>query len=77
MVRHSQQFEHLESKCCKRFSRKKIYFYFSTPEYELYDKEEGQVPEIGALHLVNEEDEVFLHKPSSHTTEDLFTIIHR
>ncbi|KAK3555355.1 hypothetical protein QTP86_014944 [Hemibagrus guttatus] len=47
------------------------------PEYELYDKEEGQVPEIGNLHLVSEEDEVFLHKPSSHTTEDLFTIIHR
>ncbi|XP_017347636.1 NHS-like protein 2 [Ictalurus punctatus] len=47
------------------------------PEYELYDKEDGQVSEIGALHLVNEEDEVFLHKPSSHTTEDLFTIIHR
>ncbi|XP_026794395.2 NHS-like protein 2 [Pangasianodon hypophthalmus] len=46
-------------------------------EYEFYDKEDGQVPEIGALHLVNEEDEVFLHKPSSHTTEDLFTIIHR
>ncbi|KAF5889220.1 NHS-like protein 2, partial [Clarias magur] len=46
------------------------------PEYEFYDKEDGQVPEIGALHLVNEEDEVFLHKASSHTTEDLFTIIH-
>ncbi|KAF7697434.1 NHS-like protein 2 [Silurus meridionalis] len=47
------------------------------PEYELYDKEDGEVPEISDLHLVNEEDEVFLHKPSSHTTEDLFTIIHR
>ncbi|KAK2826910.1 hypothetical protein Q7C36_017836 [Tachysurus vachellii] len=47
------------------------------PEYELYDKEDGQVPEIGALHLVSEVDEVFLHKNSSHTTEDLFTIIHR
>ncbi|KAM9451175.1 NHS-like protein 2 isoform 1-T2 [Clarias gariepinus] len=47
------------------------------PEYEFYDKEDEQVPEIGGLHLVNEEDEVFLQKASSHTTEDLFTIIHR
>ncbi|TTX06319.1 NHS-like protein 2 [Bagarius yarrelli] len=47
------------------------------PEYEFYNKEDGEVPEIGALHLVSKGDEAFLHKPSSYTTEDLFTIIHR
>ncbi|XP_062867848.1 NHS-like protein 2 [Trichomycterus rosablanca] len=47
------------------------------PDHEWYDKEEGQMPDIGALQLVNEEDEVFLQQPEPHTTEDLFTIIHR
>ncbi|XP_072518814.1 NHS-like protein 2 [Salminus brasiliensis] len=49
------------------------------PEHESCHRvtEEGQVPDIGALQMGGEEDEVFLHKSSSHTTEDLFTIIHR
>ncbi|KAG9265943.1 NHS-like protein 2 [Astyanax mexicanus] len=38
--------------------------------------EEDQGPDVGVLQLGGEEDEVFLHKSASHTTEDLFTIIH-
>ncbi|KAL6470392.1 hypothetical protein MHYP_G00215110 [Metynnis hypsauchen] len=51
----------------------------SLPEHESYRRvtEEGQVPDISALQLGSEEDDVFLHKSASHTTEDLFTIIHR
>ncbi|XP_076836967.1 NHS-like protein 2 [Brachyhypopomus gauderio] len=45
------------------------------PEYEAYEEDQG--PETGPLHYEGEEDEVFLNKNASHTTEDLFTIIHR
>ncbi|KAI4882508.1 hypothetical protein NFI96_018910 [Prochilodus magdalenae] len=51
----------------------------AVPEPESYRRVtgEGQVPDVGTLQLGAEEDEVFLHKSASHTTEDLFTIIHR
>lgn len=43
-----------------------------------YDVEKrDQMPDLGPLQLVGEEDDVFLYKSKSHTTEDLFTIIHR
>ncbi|XP_056587299.1 NHS-like protein 2 [Triplophysa dalaica] len=43
-----------------------------------YDVEESdQMPDLGPLQLVGEEDDVFLYKSKSHTTEDLFSIIHR
>lgn len=35
------------------------------------------MPDLGPLQLVGEEDDVFLYKSKSQTTEDLFTIIHR
>ncbi|TRY60048.1 hypothetical protein DNTS_010090 [Danionella cerebrum] len=35
------------------------------------------IPDLGALQLVGEEDDVFLYKSKAQTTEDLFTIIHR
>ncbi|XP_051955605.1 NHS-like protein 2 isoform X2 [Xyrauchen texanus] len=35
------------------------------------------MPDLGPLQLVGEEEDVFLYKSKSHTTEDLFTIIHR
>ncbi|KAG1930850.1 NHS-like protein 2 [Pimephales promelas] len=36
-----------------------------------------RMPDLGPLQLVGEEDDVFLYKSKSQTTEDLFTIIHR
>nr|XP_055037124.1 NHS-like protein 2 [Misgurnus anguillicaudatus]XP_055037125.1 NHS-like protein 2 [Misgurnus anguillicaudatus] len=45
------------------------------PTYEV-DKRD-QMPDLGALQLVGEKDDVFLYRSKSQTTEDLFTIIHR
>ncbi|XP_026051369.1 NHS-like protein 2 isoform X1 [Carassius auratus] len=45
------------------------------PTYDVEKRE--QMPDLGSLQLVGEEDDVFLYKSKSQTTEDLFTIIHR
>ncbi|XP_051534272.1 NHS-like protein 2 isoform X2 [Myxocyprinus asiaticus] len=48
------------------------------PDHPSYDVEKSDhMPDLGPLQLVGEEDDVFLYKSKSHTTEDLFTIIHR
>ncbi|XP_051536110.1 NHS-like protein 2 [Myxocyprinus asiaticus] len=50
----------------------------STPDHPSYNVEKrDSMPDLGPLQLVGEEDDVFLYKSKSHTTEDLFTIIHR
>ncbi|XP_073681020.1 NHS-like protein 2 [Garra rufa] len=48
------------------------------PDHPTYDVEKREgMPDLGPLQLVGEEDDVFLYKSKSQTTEDLFTIIHR
>ncbi|XP_043077805.1 NHS-like protein 2 isoform X2 [Puntigrus tetrazona] len=48
------------------------------PDQPTYDVEKrDRMPDLGPLQLVGEEDDVFLYKSKSQTTEDLFTIIHR
>ncbi|XDV39388.1 hypothetical protein PO909_008639 [Leuciscus waleckii] len=50
----------------------------SAPDHPPYDVEKRErMPDLGPLQLVGEEDDVFLYKSKSQTTEDLFTIIHR
>ncbi|XP_067279594.1 NHS-like protein 2 [Pseudorasbora parva] len=50
----------------------------SAPDHPTYDVEKrDRMPDLGPLQLVGEEDDVFLYKSKSQTTEDLFTIIHR
>ncbi|XP_059382834.1 NHS-like protein 2 isoform X2 [Carassius carassius] len=50
----------------------------NAPDKPTYDVEKrDQMPDLGSLQLVGEEDDVFLYKSKSQTTEDLFTIIHR
>ncbi|XP_077080992.1 NHS-like protein 2 [Siphateles boraxobius] len=50
----------------------------SAPDHPTYDVEKRErMPDLGPLQLVGEEDDVFLYKSKSQTTEDLFTIIHR
>lgn len=47
-------------------------------DHPTYDVEQrDRMPDLGPLQLVGEEDDVFLYKSKSQTTEDLFTIIHR
>lgn len=47
-------------------------------DHSTYDVEQrDRMPDLGPLQLVGEEDDVFLYKSKSQTTEDLFTIIHR
>uniref|UniRef100_A0A8C1GRB1 Si:ch73-362m14.2 n=1 Tax=Cyprinus carpio TaxID=7962 RepID=A0A8C1GRB1_CYPCA len=47
-------------------------------DHSTYDVEKrDRTPDLGPLQLVGEEDDVFLYKSKSQTTEDLFTIIHR
>lgn len=54
-----------------------IPFLIST-DHSTYDVEKrDRTPDLGPLQLVGEEDDVFLYKSKSQTTEDLFTIIHR
>ncbi|KAK2873136.1 hypothetical protein QQF64_017119 [Cirrhinus molitorella] len=48
------------------------------PDHPTYVVEKRErMPDLGPLQLVGEEDDVFLYKSKSQTTEDLFTIIHR
>ncbi|KAF4098198.1 NHS-like protein 2 [Onychostoma macrolepis] len=50
----------------------------NAPDQPAYDVEKrDRMPDLGPLQLVGEEDDVFLYKSKSQTTEDLFTIIHR
>ncbi|XP_026090113.1 NHS-like protein 2 [Carassius auratus] len=50
----------------------------NAPNHSTYDVEKrDRTPDLGPLQLVGEEDDVFLYKSKSQTTEDLFTIIHR
>ncbi|ROJ62478.1 NHS-like protein 2 [Anabarilius grahami] len=50
----------------------------SAEDHPTYDVEQrDRMPDLGPLQLVGEEDDVFLYKSKSQTTEDLFTIIHR
>lgn len=50
----------------------------NAPDKPTYDAEKrDRMPDLGPLQLVGEEDDVFLYKSKSQTTEDLFTIIHR
>ncbi|XP_016102238.1 NHS-like protein 2 [Sinocyclocheilus grahami] len=50
----------------------------NAPDHPTYDVEKrDRTPDLGPLQLVGEEDDVFLYKSQSQTTEDLFTIIHR